>query len=560
MLDDFYFADPRVALIPVEHLSPDGVDTRFAAVLRTRLGWSEARLELLDAGFATYWQRLDALARRGRDLSPPRLRNLAVVSEPDRVRPFASLLNTSTWTLHDCDLDPERSHEELVAYLLAHGDRMSETGELTLAAVHLASWWFECGAPERAAFAAAARASTRPDAAVYRAVADALPWLRELRHRQLRPPRSPGAHRPIPGTGLLVPRAHEEKPDHLVGACHTAATTVLQGFQTRWRGSDPDGVARLVAWLAHGDEQPRLLVTARAGEIVWDPDRPHDTEALRARLATAAPVALRDVLQDLQVVARHTRRFLAALAEPDSLPHPDPDGAQSGYAYLHRDRGLIAYNLDEPGIERLAGPALPYARAMLGARTIHEWAHLAVDGGLVPRAVGEDRWQDLVATLATLLDEVVTRAPKTVRERCAADVRLLARGGTPGSALAAVFTTRLPDYRANLLGFPFLDVVERESYVRQNVRPLAREYPPERLWRHLVRALYEYQYLGFSAVPDARAYFVAHTWLERDFFACGALDGARFDALAAAARAVCTAHAIDRTRIRLPEAPEPASG
>ena len=509
MLDDFYFADPRLVLIPVEHLSPDGVDPDFAASLRALRGWPASWTDLLDEGFALYWQRLAALARRGRDLNPPRLRNVGLVTAPDEVRPFASILNTSTWTLYECDLDPDRSDAELVAYLLAHGDRMTETGEVTLTAVHLASWWFERSADERAAFVAAAQASDRPDAATYRAIADALPWLRELRHRHLRPPRTSGAHRPIPGTGLLVPRAVEQQPDRLVGACRAAAEATLATFHARWQGSDPDGAQAILSWLA--SDAPPFLVTARRGVIVWDPDRPADVDALRPLLTCAGAAALRDVAADLRVVATHTSRFHAALVEPRSLPAPDPDTAQSGYSYLHVTRGLIAYNLDEPGIERLAGPALPYARPMLGARTVHEWAHLAVDGGLVPRTVDDAAWRALLAALARLLDDAIARAPRAVRDRCAADVRALSRSASAGAALAEIFASRLSDYQANLLGFHFLDPVEREAYVRQNIRPLAREYAPDQLWRHLVRALYEYQYLGFSAVPDARAYFLCRT-------------------------------------------------
>jgi hypothetical protein len=263
---------------------------------------------------------------------------------------------------------------------------------------------------------------------------------------------------------------------------------------------------------------------------------------------------LRDVRADLEVVARHTRRFRAALAEPAALPAPDPTTAQSGYSYLHVARGLVAYNLDEPGIERLAGPALPYARAMLGARTIHEWAHLGVDGGLVPRTVGDAEWRTLLADFAGLLDEAVAAAPRAIRARCSEDLRLLSRDGTPGAGLAAVFASRLPDYQSNLLGFPFLSIAEREAYVRQNIRPLAGEYAPGQLWRHLVRALYEYQYLGFSLVPDRRRYFVGTTRFDHDFLASGALDAGRFDALAEAARALCAAHAVDASRVRLPVA------
>lgn len=558
MLDDFYFADPRLVLIPVEHLSPDGVDPDFAAKLRARRGWPASWTDLLDEGLALYWQRLTALARRGRDVSPPRLRNIGVVTAPEEVRPFASILNTSTWTLYECDLDPDRSDAELVAYLLAHGDRMTETGEVTLAAVHLASWWFERSADERDAFVAAAQASARPDAATYRAIADALPWLRELRHRLLRPPRTSGAHRPIPGTGLLVPRAIEQQPERLVGACRAAATATLEAFHARWRGSDQEGAQAILSWLA--TDTPPLLVTARRGVTVWDPDRPAEVDALSPLLTGAGSAALRDVAADLALIAIHTRRFHAALIEPRSLPAPDPGTAQSGYSYLHVARGLIAYNLDEPGIERLAGPALPYARSMLGARTVHEWAHLAVDGGLVPRTVDDAAWSALLAGLACLLDDAIARAPRAVRDRAAPDLRALSRGGSAGAALAAIFASRLSDFQANVLAFHFLDPIEREAYVRQNIRPLAREYAPEQVWRHLVRALYEYQYLGFSAVPDARAYFLQHTWFERDFFASGVLDEGRFDALADAARLLCAAHAVDEARIRLPAGGDDPAG
>lgn len=551
MLDAFWFHDPRVTLVPVEQLGPDGLFPEFAESLAARPGWSSERVALLDEGLVLYWERLDALARRSGDLSPPRLRNVGVVHDPDTVRPYASLLNTSTWTLYACDLDPERSNREFVAYLLAHGDRMTESGEVTLAAVHLAPWWFERSSEERDAFRDAALGSVRPDAPMFRAIADAVPWLRELRHSRLRPPRQ-GVHRPIPGTGLLVPRAHESQPDRLVARCRADATTALASFHARFRGADAAAADEVAAWLA--SDVPPLLVTEKRGAVVWDPVAATSTDALRARLAAASGAVLRDLLADLRVVGRHTRRFLGALADPSALPAPDPTTAQSGYSYLHVERRLVAYNLDEAGIERLAAPSLPYARAMLGARTIHEWAHLAVDGGLVPRTVDDAAWGRLLDDFAALLDETIAGASRPVRERCASDLRVLSRDGSPGRTLAAIFASRVPDYQSNLLGFPFLSLVEREAYVRQNVRPLASEYPPAQLWRQLVRTLYEYQYLCFSRIPDPRRVFAGTTRLENDFFACGALDGARFDALAAAARALCDAHAVDPTRVRLPAA------
>ena len=78
MLDAFWFHDPRVTLVPIEQLGPDGILPEFAELLAERPGWSADRVDLLDEGFALYWERLDALARRSGDFAPPRLRNVAL--------------------------------------------------------------------------------------------------------------------------------------------------------------------------------------------------------------------------------------------------------------------------------------------------------------------------------------------------------------------------------------------------------------------------------------------------------------------------------------------------
>jgi hypothetical protein len=136
--------------------------------------------------------------------------------------------------------------------------------------------------------------------------------------------------------------------------------------------------------------------------------------------------------------------------------------AQSGYAFVHPSRCLITYNLHEPGLERLRGPALPYAREMLGARTIHEWAHLAVDAGWVPCTISAPELDARVEAVAALLDAVIEAAPTEVVARTGTDlVPPLPRepvGGrnSPGSGLAHLLLARMPDFRANLLAQRFL--------------------------------------------------------------------------------------------------------
>jgi hypothetical protein len=552
-LADYYLAEPGVTLVPIEHLGPSGMTPAFADLLRTRRGWSEARVALFDDGFARYWARSAALAARTATWPGPRRRHVAIVDDPLAVRPYVQLLNTSSWLVYACDVDAETSHAELLAYLLVHGDRMAVSGEVATAAVHAAAYWFERTNDECAAFADATRRSPRPDAAALVAVADAVPWLRRLRHESLRPPLVHAPHRAVPGTGLLVPRALEAEPPALVRRCEQAARHALAAYRAASAGADASAVDALVAWLA--TDTPRLLVLARGGAaVVWDPDRPDQVGLLRRVLRPAAGAALRAVLDDLRVVDRRTQAFHAALVEPDALPAPAENTEHRGYTFLHRERRLIAYNLEEPGMERLLGPPLPYARAMLGARTAHEWAHLADAAGWVPRTVSRETFSGLRAELAAELDAAIACAPRAVRDVTSADRAALAPDGNTGAALTRILVSRLPDYRANLLARRFMTRAERETYVRHNVRTLRREYQPAWLWRMLVRYLYEYQYLrpalGLTAIGDARGYFVDSTWFGADFFATGILEEQRFDALADTVARLCGCYAVDESRFR----------
>jgi hypothetical protein len=428
---------------------------------------------------------------------------------------------------------------------------MAVTGEVTMAPVQAAAWWLERSDDECAAFAAAAACSTRPDAAALVALADALPWLRRLHHEVVRPAAAPG-ERPIPGSGLLVPAGLEAEPPRLVARWQAVAEGTLAAYRAAWRRRDPALVANACDWIAA--DAPPLLVTAQDGRIVWDPAAPARTGALRAELKRADAVAVARVRQDLERIAAITRAFVAAVADPAALPAPPANTFQSGYTYLHAERRLIAYNLHEEGMERLAGPALPYEHAMVGARTAHEWAHVAESAGFVPRVATPEHWAGLRAEFATAIEAVVAEAPAAVRARTAADLAALADGRPLGMALGRLLLGRLPDYRANLVARALTTPIERETYVRHNVRALRAEYAPERLWRLFVRCLIEYQYLlpalGMTRVPDPRAFFFHSTWFVDDFVATGIVDETRFDELAGLVGRLCGCHAIDPSRLR----------
>ncbi len=536
-LADYYFGDPRLVLIPIEQLTPDGMSAAFAAAVAGARGWNAERVALFDAAFARYWSRTADLARRTRTWSPPRLRHVAVLERPLDVHPYAPLLNTTAWTLYADDLAPDGSDAEFVAYLLAHGDRMARLGEVTAAALHNAAWWCARSDDECAAFAAAAARSQRPDGDAFRLLAAALPWLRRLGHASLQPLHAP--HRVIPDTELQVPRELEGEPPRLVHGWTAVARGAAAAWALAWHGGDPVAVSALLDWLAV--DTPPLLITARGDRIVWDPDIPTRLGPLRSELKRAGAAALRDMDADLRVVADHTRRFLAALADPAGLA-PVSDAEQGGYVYMHRTRGLLAYNLDEPHVGRRDGPAIPFARAMLGARAAHEWAHRAVDAGWVPAGDGDAA---RLTALAALLDAAIAAAPQRVRAATAADLAALAANGSAGAALARVLLSRMPDFQSNLLAQRFVSAAERETYVRQNVRTLRPEYPPAKRWRMLVRYLYELQYLRFSAVTEPRTYLLRSTWADADLIDSGFVDDAGFDALAAAVAALCDGYAVD---------------
>ena len=546
-LAEYYLGDPRLILIPIEHLTTEGMSRELAAFLDQRGVWDAARTALFDEGFRRYWARSSGLAARTRTWVGPRLRHVAIVGTPDAVRPYVQLLNTSAWLLYASDCDPELSDPELIAYLLAHGDRLAVSGDVATAPLHTAAYWLERSDEECAGFARAAERATRPDAAILRATAAALPWLRTLRHESVHP--APATrHHAVPGTGLLVPESTVGEPPRLVATVTAAARQTVARYQNAWRDDPRAAIADLCAWLAA--DAPPLVVTTQGGRVVWDPAEPRRVGALRGELRQGDRAAVESIAADLRVVAAKTRAFRDALVDPEGLAQPAPEAEQGGYTYMHRERALIAYNLREPGMERLHGPALPFARAMLAARTVHEWAHLAVDSGWVPLAP-PSRLADVAAEIAGEVEAAIAAAPPAVRKLTARDVDELAGAGMPaGVVLTRLLITRMPDYQANVIAVRFLDQAERETYVRHNVRTLRFLYAPEQLWRMLIRYLYEYQYLGFSVVADGREFFLRSTWFDADVLATGALDDERFDRLTAAVARLCACYEVDETRFK----------
>ncbi len=543
MLDELYFGDERLILTPIEHLSPAGISKDLAEAVAARREDGGAIVALLNRALPLYWERSQALAGNDRYWPAPRIRNIAIVDNDTAIPPYVQLLNTSTWTLFDCDFDPATSSTELVAYLLAHGDRMSVTGEATMAAVRNAAYWFDRTDQEVADFQRGARATVRPDAAAFHALADAIPWLRELHHERLRPPAIVGAYRPIPNTGLLIARADERRPADLVARWTKVAKGCVATYLRSYDDRDPAALGEVLDWLR--DESPPLLVAGQKNRILWDPEHADRVGGIRNQLRNAGGPVQRSILADLRTIAHHSRAFAELAGDRFAdLPEPGDDIGQDGYTYLYRGRKILAYNLHEPHLERLKVPALPYARAMLGARALHEWCHLAVDAGWV-QAAGD--LTTPVADLAACFDDVIAAAEAKMGPKVAADLDELRRahpessavdlggetiaipGDGNGAAILRMLLPRVADFKANLLASPLQALVEREAYVRQNIRTLRGEYPADAVWRMFARYVYELQYLRFSEVEDKREYFFRSTWFDRDFLDSGLVSAEALD-------------------------------
>ena len=567
MLDDFYFADSRLILVPIEHLSPTGLSDEFAAALAQHSKQADAIREFVDGAIARYWERCARLATKSRTWDYPRIRNIAIVDSTTFIPPYVQFLNTTTWTLFDCDFDPRTSSVELVAYLLAHGDRMSRTGEATLAALHNAAYWFGLSDEEVQDFQKGARSSTRPDGEAFAALAEAISWLQQLCHETLRPPASADGYLQITNTGLLVPRSIKEKPGELVSTWTDVAKRAVTEYYRAYSGSDSAAAAEVLEFLR--EQQPEVVITGQNNRVLWDPDHPDRVGTVRNELKRAGADALRSIRADIGVIDDHSRNFRTRASRFADLPLPEDDIGQDGYTYLLRGRKILAYNLYEAHLERLRTPALPYARSMLGARAYHEWCHLAVDAGWVGHHLSDRQLQERILATRDALDDTLAEAPEAARRAAGADLLALTRthppdevlewgggsilvaGATGGGALLRMILPRVADYKANLLAARLQSDDERETYVRQNIRSLRSEFAPPQTWRMFARYMYELQYMRFSGVDDPRTYFLRSTGFEAEFLLNKIVTEQAFDRIDRAFRNLFDAFAIDTSMIAL---------
>lgn len=544
-LASFFFDHDGLFVIPIEHLSPTGMSTELRSALAER-GREVAWLDLFDEAFALYWKRASELYEEApATWFPPRRQHVAIVTEPDRVRPYSQPLKRSSWLFYESDFSPETSGAELGCYLFFHTERYGLSGNILAAAVHNLAYFLVREPDEIAAFADQASRSTRPDAACLRALAEAQPWIRRLHHTELKPPALVVDEQvgKLDAADLLVPMSLQGNVKALATAFKQDAQQVVAAYYRRYapRAGDGTHAQTVTAWLE--DERPSVLVTTKGGSILWDPERPDDLAAMAFALDGIAAAPAESLRGDLKVISDRTRRFLDALADGDTLPKPHDLDQEAG-TYIHQSRRLIAYDLHHPTMNRLKEPSPPFERWMLAARTIHEWGHLAVDAGVV--RVPQERLADFAEAQGRAreaLDAVIADAAPPLRDVAQREAAMLG-GDSVAEALFATLMGRMEDYRANVLARRFLSAEEMETYARANVVSLAQEAHVGP-WLKLVRHAYEFQYLRLGGLDDPFEYFTESLWFHQHFADAGVVSADRARVLFDAVAAVCACYRID---------------
>ncbi len=555
---EFCFAHEDLFLIPAEELSAGGLSAPFAARLLERGTVTEPWLQRFDEAFALYWRRARELAALApRSWLPPRAQNVCVALDPVRVRPFFQPLGRSSCLLDHGDFLPRTSSLEFATYQLFHVERQNLLQQVVPALLHDLGYWLVRSQAELDDFRAGCRRARDGQAQGWRALMRALEWIPRCFAEGLKPPPAALAEPTvtIPGTAFLALRSLQGELDELQRKWREAAEQRTQDYFAA-HASRRDGDAReLVEWIQ--GQRPLVLVTGQKGELLWDPERPEDVERLRHELSEVTTAAAASLRLDWSVVGARSRAFLDSLLVPDELPAPGPQIDQNGLAYIHRERKLVAYNIHEPGMQRLREPAVPFERWMLGARTIHEWGHLAVEAGYVPvPAQRATEFETVRGELTQLFDAIVADTPAPLRAHAGRQLAALGAGtGSVGRGLVAPMLERMNDWQSNLLAQRYLTPEERETYVRNNVRPLLNELDSTQLFQALARYAFEYQYLAFSASANPRATFLASTWFGEQFLARDVLSESRLDELLATVGRLCRCHEIDTTRFRWRDAP-----
>ena len=521
----FYFDHPQLFVVPVEHQSPTGVTEEFRAVAAEERTLPGGFFDLLDEAVAKQFERQAPLyAQARRQWFPPRRTNLCIVTEPRDARPYYQPFIGNSLLMYASDFDPAESNVEFATYQLLHAERLSIVRNMAKTVVGNLGYFLLRSEAERQAFAEAAIRCTRPDAAGFAALGEAMSWVGDVLHQDLKPPllRTDGLTE-LPGTGLLLTDEQAGALGPLIEAFESAGRGVIEGYYTAQAESlgGPSAAERITTFVL--ERRPRLLLADAKDRVIWDPDHPERTEAIADAAASICERAAQAICRDLEMVSSRTEEILGRLRDPSALPSHGDEVQQEGGVYLHEERGLMVYSLHQPGVNTQREGTPPFHAWLLGARMAHEWGHLAADADLV-RVAPERRstFTAAKAELTALFDAIVKRAPEKVRAQAEEHFAGRTLGTSIGEAMLEMQLKRIGDFKSNVFAQAVLPVEEMEAYVRVNVRPLAAE--PGSFLSKLARYAYEFQYLGFSRMEDPKHYFFSSTWFVDNYIDTGILS------------------------------------
>lgn len=553
-MQHFCLANETALLVPAEALSPRGIDPSVARMLLDAGRMTVDRQDCLQAGFALYWQRCEDLyARAPRSWFPPRQTNLLVVDSPHGVLPYLEPFRGTSSMLYASDLD---THPEYVAALLVHMERLSLLGNVPATMAFNLSYWFDRSAEDRAAFARAARAAQRPDAAGFVALADALAWVDELLHDPLRAPEHEASepHFSVEGADLYVPKRRREELMALGRAAESALRAAMEAARPAkaTASTAPQrALDDLCDWLS--STRAHVIVHGPNGGTVWTPK--HDDPVLVRRVLAEAPEAsVASIHADLRIVDARSRQFLDRVRDVDALPTHCAVLETGGGAYVDAARRAVVYELQQPAFDARAGEAPPYHRLLLGARVMHEWGHVAHTAKIL--RLPEERRADYTAArneLGQRFRQVLDSVPDGLKPLIDEEMRAIEpRPEAQAAALARKTLARVGDYLANLMTARLIPASEMQAYVRMNVR----HHLDERLGlvSELARYAYEIHYLDLVDLP--RSYFYSTSRFPDYFIRTGIVREEDVEALFDAAGRVLACYAIDENRLTLPERPD----
>ena len=550
---DYCASQPGMLVLPIEVLSDTGLDSQAATAYQQRGLLTRSECQRIDQMMVKYCKRANQLGRASPQWFPARIQHLCLITNGVKTRPYFQPFHASSWLLYRDDIADSTSSLELSIFLLFQAERQYLQQQIGASLMSNLGYFLIMNEAQIEDFRAGCMRSPRPDAAAYRALADAMPMVQGLHHEHFKRPQEVLQDHLRLANGLIVTAQQQQSLDALHQQWMAAAKSVIDSHRASTSRPNAYSGKALMAWL--DSESPHLVLVGGDKEVLWQGGGTA-AEGLNVLLARLSPEAEESIIQDLKVVDAKSRQFLQSLLKPDELVPPAHWMTEGGLSYIHGDTNRIAYSLtDDP--DRLWQVSPPYERLMLAARTIHEWGHQAAESGWV--RINPERMQERKTgeqQLVELLDQIVSELPNAMKPALIAAFNPTGESSqTPGQQVLKGLLRRIDDYMANFLARHYLTREEMDTYVRNNVGSRVLDYAPEQALKHLLRIAYEYQYLHLSSIRDSRIWFNKSTWLEPLLVTPGIVSLESFVRLTDQIARICDCYEIDAEyiEIRLPK-------